>query len=78
MKCLKKVNNAIHQRASNKVFAKLAMLEIDRDRLAYELKEELTGPISFEQLELIYKSTLTEIEVYKYMSSIIEKSNKSE
>jgi hypothetical protein len=68
--------NAIHDLASDKVFAKLAILQFDIDRLRHEVKYQLTGKLTMEQLTDIYIGTLKEQKIWNYIAEQIEKSNK--
>ncbi len=61
--------------ASNKVFAKLVMLDLDIERLRSELKCEITGAITIEQLTALYEGTLKEQKVWNYIAETLEKSN---
>ncbi len=67
--------NAIHNLAINKVFAKLSMLDIDIERLRDEVKYEITGAITIEQLTALYEGTLKEQKVWNYIAETLEKSN---
>jgi len=70
-------NNAIHELASDKVFAKLTMLDFDLERLRDEVKYKITGKLTLEQLVNIYDSTVRERTVWNYIAESIEKSNKN-
>lgn len=67
--------NAIHDQASDKVFAKLAILQFDIDRLKHEVKYQLTGKLTMEQLTDIYIGTLKEKKIWNYIAESLEKSN---
>ena len=66
----------LQNRASNKAFAKIAMLRIDIEQLEADIKNNNTGPISAEELELILNSNRIELQVLNYITELIEKSNK--
>tara|TARA_R110002072_G_scaffold145198_4_gene291519 strand:- start:22 stop:243 length:222 start_codon:yes stop_codon:yes gene_type:complete len=70
-------NNAIHELASDKVFAKLTMLDFDLERLRDEVKYKITGKLTLEQLVNIYDGTVRERAVWNYIAESIEKSNKN-
>jgi hypothetical protein len=69
--------NAIHELASNKVFAKLTMLDFDIERLRDEVKHKLVGKLTIEQLTDIYEGTIKERKVWNYIAESLEKSNKN-
>jgi hypothetical protein len=70
-------NNAIHELASDKVFAKLTMLDFDLERLRDEVKYKITGKLTLEQLVDIYDGTVRERTIWNYIAESIEKSNKN-
>ena len=70
-------NNAIHELDSDKVFAKLTMLDFDLERLRDEVKYKITGKLTLEQLVNIYDGTVRERTVWNYIAESIEKSNKN-
>ena len=69
--------SAIHQRASDKAFAKIEMLgfQIRRDMVDLECGY-YGGDISREQFILIAEGNKTELKVWQYIAELIEKSNK--
>ncbi len=69
--------NAIHQRASNKAFAKIEMLrfQIQRDTVDLECGY-YGGDISREEFALVAEGNKTELKVWQYIAELIEKSNK--
>ena len=71
-------NTELQNRASDKAFAKITMLKIEAEQLNDDIKLGTTGPITMEELELMYKGTLIELQTWQYISEIIEKSNKNE
>ncbi len=71
--------NAIHQRASDKAFAKIEMLgfliQTDERNLAIG---SYGGDISLSDFMLIVKGNKTELKVWQYIAELIEKSNKTQ
>ena len=71
--------SAIHQRASDKAFAKIEMLGFQIRRDAYDLKlGDYGGDISLDQFMLIVEGNKTELKVWQYIAESIEKSNKTQ
>ncbi len=66
----------LHDRASNKAFAKISMLKIEIEQLSYDIKHKITGPITMSELELMLDVTKKELQVWQYITESIEKSNK--
>jgi len=71
-------NKELQSRASDKAFAKLAVLNIEAGQLRQDIKTDNTGGITIDELTLMYKGTLKEIEVWNFIAELIEKSNKNE
>jgi hypothetical protein len=46
------------------------------EQLEDDIKTNNTGPISAEELELVLKGTRIELQVWQYITELIEKSNK--
>ena len=71
--------SAIHQRASNKAFAKIEMLgfliQTDERNLAIG---SYGGDISLSDFMLIVEGNKTELKVWQYIAELIEKSNKTQ
>ena len=71
--------SAIHQRASDKAFAKIEMLgfliQTDERNLAIG---SYGGDISLDQFMLIVEGNKTELKVWQYIAELIEKSNKTQ
>ena len=65
----------LQERASNKAFAKITMLDFDIDKLKSDIKNELYGGLDREQMNLLYTATLREREVWNYIATIIEINN---
>ena len=66
----------LQNRASDKAFAKSTMLKIDIEQLEDDIKFNNTGPISIQELELVLEGTKIELQVWQYITELIEKSNK--
>ena len=71
------MNNAIHERAVCKAFAKIEMLgfQIRRDTVDLECGY-YGGDISLDQFMLVAEGNKTELKVWQYIAELIEKSNK--
>ena len=68
----------LQERARNKAFAKLTMLEFEIADLASDLKAGRTGGITYDELSSILVGTKVEREVWSYIMELIEKNNKNE
>jgi hypothetical protein len=66
----------LSERASNKAFAKVAMLKFEIDSLATDIKSGNTGGITMEELCMVYEGTKVELQVWNYLAELIEKNNK--
>jgi len=62
----------IKERASNKAFAKLQILYIERDNLEDDVKSRNESVVPVETLKNMYNSTLKEIKVWSYIAKLIE------
>jgi hypothetical protein len=73
------MENAIHQRASDKAFAKIETLgfviQTDERNLAIG---SYGGDISLSDFMLIVEGNKTELKVWQYIAELIEKSNKTQ
>ena len=71
--------SAIHNRASDKAFAKISMLnfqiQTDERNLAIG---SYGGDISLSDFMLIVEGNKTELKVWQYIAELIEKSNKTQ
>jgi len=65
----------LQERASNKAFAKITMLDFDIDKLKSDIKNELYGCLDREQMYSLYTATLREREVWNHIATIIETNN---
>ena len=73
------MNNAIHERAVCKAFAKIEMLGFQIRRDAVDLEcGYYGGDISRDQFMLIVEGNKTELKVWQYIAELIEKSNKTQ
>ena len=70
-------NTELQNRASDKAFSKLALLNIEASHLKDEIKMGITGSVTIDEVVLMYKGTLKEIEVWSFIAELIEKSNKN-
>ena len=71
--------SAIHQRASDKAFAKIETLTLRIDRDKQDLKfGYYGGDISLDQFMLVVEGNKTELKVWQYIAELIEKSNKTQ
>ena len=69
--------SAIRQRASDKAFAKISMLNFQIRRDVVDLECGFYGgDISREQFVLVAEGNKTELKVWQYIAELIEKSNK--
>jgi hypothetical protein len=69
--------SAIHNRASDKAFAKISMLNFQIRRDVVDLECGFYGgDISREQFVLVAEGNKTELKVWQYIAELIEKSNK--
>ena len=71
--------SAIHNRASDKAFAKISMLnfqvQTDERNLAIG---SYGGDISLSDFMLVVEGNKTELKVWQYIAELIEKSNKTQ
>ena len=71
------MSNAIHDRAANKAFAAITMLEIKLKANERDLQtKNYGGDISRSEYMLIVESNKTELKVWQHIAELIEKSNK--
>ena len=49
----------------------------EAEQLNDDIKLGITGPITMEELELMYEGTLLELQTWQYITELIEKSNKN-
>jgi len=71
--------SAIHNRASDKAFAKISMLNFQIRRDEHNLIfGYFGGDISLDQFVLVAEGNKTELKVWQYIAELIEKSNKTQ
>ena len=71
--------SAIHNRASDKAFAKISMLNFQIRRDVVDLECGFYGgDISREQFILVAEGNKTELKAWQYIAELIEKSNKTQ
>ena len=71
--------SAIHQRASDKAFAKIETLTFRIDKDEHDLIfGYFGGDISLDQFMLVAEGNKTELKVWQYIAELIEKSNKTQ
>ena len=69
----------IHNRASDKAFAKLSMLTFEiTDNKTSLITGNYGGDISEEEMIMILESNQAELKVWKYIAELIEKSDKND
>lgn len=65
-------NYEIQDRARDKAFAKVAMLQFDIEGLCKDVKNNNTGGITMEELELVLNGTRIEYKVWSFIAKLIE------
>ena len=65
----------LQERASNKAFAKITMLDFEIADLASDLKAGRTGGITYDELSSILAGAKVEREVWNHIATIIETNN---
>jgi hypothetical protein len=63
----------IKNRASNKAFAKQTILKLDIEDYKRSLKQGTYGGITYEEAEQVLHSYKTELQVWNYITELIEK-----
>jgi len=71
-------NTELHNRAGDKAFAKITMLNIEANQLDDDIKTKNTQGITMQELQLLYDTTIIEIKVWMHIAELIEKSNKDD
>ena len=66
---------AIHERAHDKAFAKIVMLELDVAGLRRDLINENYGPITRDEVVLLLNGTKKELLTWIYITTLIEKND---
>lgn len=65
----------IKERAHNKAFSKITILNIEKKDLLNDIKNDNTSIVPIETLEQMYESCKKEIRTWNYIASLIEKDN---
>ena len=65
----------IKERAHDKAFAKITMLDIEKSDLLDDIKNNNTSVVPIETLENMLESCKKELKVWNYIASLIEKDN---
>lgn len=65
----------IKERASNKAFAKITTLKIEKNNLLDDIRNDNTGVVPIETLEQMYECCKKDIRTWNYIASLIEKDN---
>ena len=63
----------IKNRASNKAFAKQTILKLDIEDYKRSLKQRTYGGITYEEAEQVLDGYKTELQVWNYITELIEK-----
>jgi len=71
------ISNDIHDRAIDKAFAKITMLDCEVQSNKKELKSGSYGGITLDEMFMILEGNRTELKVWQYIAELIEKSNKN-
>jgi hypothetical protein len=66
---------AIHERAHDKAFAKVIMLEIEVSDLKRDIQERRWGPISRDEVVLLLDGAKKELLTWNYIATLIEKND---
>lgn len=72
------MSNTIHDRAVSKAFAKVVTLKMDIRALADDVKCGRTGGVSIEELRNVLEGTKTELNVWKYILTLIKQNEKND
>lgn len=72
------MSNTIHDRAVSKTFAKVVTLKMDIRALADDVKCGRTGGVSIEELRNVLEGTKTELDVWKYILTLIKQDQKND
>jgi hypothetical protein len=67
------ISNDIHERASDKAFAKMEMLFFEIGSNKQELKSGSYGGITEEEMIMILEGNKIELKIWQYISKLIEK-----
>lgn len=72
------MSSAIHQRASDKAFAKIETLNFRIQSDERNIAAGSYGGITYEEAVLVLECNKTELKVWQYIAESIEKSNKNQ
>lgn len=67
----------LQQRASDKAFAKMSMLLITIEQNIQDIRTGNYGGVTLDEMELVLKCNKVELKVWRYITELIEKSNKN-
>lgn len=67
------MNNDIQNRAHNKAFSKIIDLKRDISQLNEEIRRGGDGRLSLDALKSCVRSTRTDLQVWQFISTLIEK-----
>jgi hypothetical protein len=70
-------NTELQQRASDKAFAKMSMLLITIEQNIQDIRTGNYGGVTLDEMELVLKCNKVELKVWRYITELIEKSNKN-
>ena len=62
----------IQQRASDKAFAKITMLNIDIEQTKKDIKAKYYGGVTLDEMNIILNSNKIELKVWQYIAKLIE------
>jgi hypothetical protein len=65
-------NKELNEYASHKAFAKLTTLGFEADSLKEDIRTGNTGPITIDELVLLYEGTKKQIKIWDYIAKLIE------
>ena len=69
----RKSRHDIKSRASNKAFAKVTTLTLDVETYKEDLRTGNIGGVTYEEFEQVVKGYETELQVWNYITELIEK-----
>ena len=67
------MNNDISERAHNKAFSKILTLQRDISKLNNDIRSGGDGRLSIETLKSCVRSTHTDLQVWQFIATLIEK-----
>jgi hypothetical protein len=72
------LENAIHNLAFDKAFARISYLQMDILKLRQDIISKNTGGITMQELTDVYVGTKKELKVWEYIAETIEKNHGKE